>query len=131
MGIIGSIANIMSYAIIIAIEDIVGTTGDVDGIDETVFTEGIGKVPEGFLVAGGDVVELVVDAADGATLNFAVKIEGGGDGAVADEDELTEERATPLLNIVLDLIASRNANDAIGSKHSHIAQTRTVTSLTA
>ena len=49
-------------AILTAIEDIIGTACDVDGIDEAVFAEGIGKVPEGFFVAGGDEVELVVDA---------------------------------------------------------------------
>ena len=48
---------------IAAIEHILNTVGDVDGIDETIFTEGMGEVPEGFLVAKSDVVELVVDAA--------------------------------------------------------------------
>ena len=60
MRIIRGITNVVPDAILTAIEDIVGTTCDVDGIDEAVFTEGIGKVPEGFFVAGGDEIELVI-----------------------------------------------------------------------
>ena len=60
MWIIGSIANVMSDTIFAAIEDIVCSAGDVDGINEAIFSEGIGKVPEGFFVAGGDEVELVI-----------------------------------------------------------------------
>lgn len=72
MWIIGRIANVMSDAILIAIEDIIIAACDVDGIDEAVFAEGIGKVPEGFFVAGGDEIELVADAANGASLHFAM-----------------------------------------------------------
>jgi len=65
----------MSNSIFATIEAIIITAGDVDGIDETVFAEGIGKVPKGFLVAGGDVVELVINAAYGATFHFAMQEE--------------------------------------------------------
>ena len=54
MRIVGSIAYIMPVACFVTTVAIVCTTCNVDGIDETVFAEGIGKVPEGFLVAGGD-----------------------------------------------------------------------------
>lgn len=60
MRIIGSITDVMPDTILTAIEHIVGTACDVDSIDETVFAEGIGKVPEGFLVACGDEEELVI-----------------------------------------------------------------------
>ena len=50
----------MSYTILTAIEDIISTTCDIDGIDETVFTESVGKIPEGFFVAGGNEIELVI-----------------------------------------------------------------------
>ena len=91
MWIISRIANVMTDAIFITIEDIVGTAGDVDGIDEAVFAEGIGKVPKGFLVAGGDVVELVINAAYGATFHLAMQEETARYFSVADEDELAEE----------------------------------------
>ena len=45
MRIIYDITYIMPYTILIAIEDVIGTAGDVDSIDETVFTDGIGEVP--------------------------------------------------------------------------------------
>ena len=105
MWIIGSIANVVPDAVLIATEHVIGTACDVDGVDEAVLTEGIGKVPEGFLMAGGDVIELVADAAYGPTFYLAVQEETAWDGAIADEDELAEERATTLLNEVLDLLA--------------------------
>ena len=57
MWIISRIANVMSDTILTAIEAIVCSTGDVDGIDKAVFAESIGEVPEGLFVAGGDEVE--------------------------------------------------------------------------
>ena len=60
MWIIGRITYVMSYTILTAIEDIISTTCDIDGIDETVFTESVGKIPEGFFVAGGNEIELVI-----------------------------------------------------------------------
>ena len=60
MRIIRRITNIMSYTIFAAIEYIVCSTSNIDGIDETVFAEGIGKVPKGFLVAGGVETEFVI-----------------------------------------------------------------------
>ena len=105
----------MSDTIFGAIENVVGTACDVDGIDETVFAEGIGKVPEGFLVAGGNEIKLVIDSADGATFHLAMQEEAGGDSAVADEDELTEEGATMFLNVVLNLFTSGYANDAVAA----------------
>lgn len=50
----------------------------VDGIDEAVFAESIGKAPKGFFVAGSDEVKLVADTADGPTLHLTVQIETGG-----------------------------------------------------
>ena len=105
----------MSNTILIAIEYIVSAACDINGINETVFTESIGKVPKGFLVAGGDEIELVIDTANGAALHLAVQEETGGDGAIADEDELTEERATLFLNVVLDFLASGYADDAVAA----------------
>ena len=90
MRIICRITDVMSDTILTAIEDIVGTASDVDGINEAVFAEGIGKVPKGFFVAGGDEIELVVDAANGATFYLAVQEEAGGDGAITDKDELAD-----------------------------------------
>ena len=105
MWIICLIADVMPESIFIAIENVVGTACDINGIDKAVFAEGIGEVPEGFFVAGGDVVELIVDTTDGATLHLAMQEETAWDSAVADKDELAEERATTLLNEVLDLLA--------------------------
>ena len=59
MRIIRGGANVVPDAILTAIETMVCSTCDIDGIDEAVLAEGIGKVPEGFFVAGGDEVELV------------------------------------------------------------------------
>ena len=73
MWIFGDISDVMTDAISVAVEYIIGTASDVDGIEEAVFTEGIGKVPEGFLVAGGDVEELVFDTANGATFHLAIR----------------------------------------------------------
>ena len=84
MWIIGGIAYVVSDAVLIATEHVIGTACDVDGVDEAVLTEGIGKVPEGFLMAGGDVVELVADAAYGPTLHLAMQEETAWDGAIAD-----------------------------------------------
>ena len=96
----------MPEAILSAIEDIVGAASDIDSIDETIFAEGIGEVPKGFFVAGGNEVELVGDSANGATLYLAMQEEAGGDAAVADKDELTEEGPTMSLNVVLNLLAT-------------------------
>ena len=80
MWIICRITNVMPYAVFTAIEHIISTASDVDGIDEAIFTEGIGKVPKSFLVAGGNEIELVTDATDGSTLHFAMQEETGGNG---------------------------------------------------
>ena len=122
MWIFRRIANVMHDAVLTAIEAIVGTTCDVNGIDEAVFAEGIGKVPEGFFVVGGDEVELVADAANGATFHLAVQEETAGDGAIADEDELTEERTASLLDEVFHLLASGDTDDAVVAQHGHIAK---------
>ena len=45
----------------------------VNGIDEAVFTEGISEVPESFLVASGDVVELVVNASNGTAFDLTMQ----------------------------------------------------------
>lgn len=60
--------------------------------------EGIGKVPEGFHVTGGDIVELVVGAADGAALH----------------------------DVVLHLVATADADDHPAICHWHIAEAGTV-----
>ena len=57
MWIIRGIANVMSSTIFTAKEDIIGSACDIDGVDEAVFAESIGKVPEGFFVVGSNVVE--------------------------------------------------------------------------
>ena len=113
MWIISGIANIMSDAILTAIEEIIRSTSYVDGVDEAVFAEGIGKVPKGFFMAGGDEVKLVADAAYGATLHLVVQEEAAGDGAVADEDELAEEGTASFLNEVFYFLASGYADNAV------------------
>ena len=50
----------MPGIILTAIEYIISTAGDVDGIDKAVFSESIGKVPKGFLMAGGVETEFVI-----------------------------------------------------------------------
>ena len=122
MWVFGRITYVMSDTILIAIEYVIGTACDVDGIDEAIFAEGIGKVPEGFFVAGGNEIELVTDAANGATFYLSMKIEAAGNGAVADEDELSEEGTASFLNEVLDFLASGYSYDAIVAHHSHITK---------
>ena len=112
----------MPNAIFAAIEDIVCTACDVDSIDEAVFAEGIGEVPESFFMAGGDEVKLIADTANGATLHLAVQEETGGDGAVADKNELTEEGAATVLDKVFYLLASGDTDDAIAAQHGHVAK---------
>ena len=106
----------------VAVEAVVGSAGDVDGIDETIFAEGVGKVPKCFLVAGGDVVKSIAYAANGSAFYFAVQIETVGDGAVADKNELPEETAAVFLNVVFHLVASGDADDLVAVEHGHIAQ---------
>ena len=60
MWIISYITYILSAPILTAIEYITGTACDIDGINESVFTEGICEVPKGFFVAGSDEIELVI-----------------------------------------------------------------------
>jgi len=91
MWVIISIANVMSNTRFIAIEYIIGTASYVDGIDEAVFAEGIGKVPEGFLVASGDIEELVVNASYGTAFHLTMQEETARDGAITHKDELAEE----------------------------------------
>ena len=81
----------MPEAIFVTIEHIICTACDIDGIDEAIFPEGIGKVPEGFLVASGDEIELVVYPSDSATFNFTMQEEAAWYISIADENELTEE----------------------------------------
>ena len=64
--IISGIAYVMLDTIFIATEYIIGTTCNVDGINENVFAEIINKVPKGFLVAGSDVVKLIKMSKDAA-----------------------------------------------------------------
>ena len=122
MWVICRITKIMTEAGFIAIEYIISSACDVDGIDEAIFTEGIGKVPEGFLVASGDVVKLVANTTNGTTLHLAMQEETAWNHAIADEDELTEERASTFLNEVLHLLTPRYTDDAIAAQHGHIAQ---------
>ena len=105
----------------VAVEAVVGSAGDVDGIDETIFAEGVGKVPKCFLVAGGDVVKPIAYAANGSAFYFSVQIETVGDGAVADKNELPEETAAVFLNVVFHLVASGDADDLVAVEHGHIA----------
>ena len=72
MRIIHWFADVMTDTFFIAVEHIVCTASDVDDIDEAVFTEGIGEVPKGFLVASGDVVELVVNATYGSAFTLDI-----------------------------------------------------------
>lgn len=113
MWVICRITNVMPNNTFATIEHIISTASDVDGIDEAVFTESVSKVPKGFFVAGSDKVELVIDSADSSTFHLAMQEETAGDGAVADEDELTEEGAATLLNKVLDFLASGDADNAV------------------
>ena len=122
MWIVRHLAYVMPSAILVAIEYIISSASNIDGIGETVFTECIGKVPMGFFVAGGNEIELVTDSADGATFHLAMQEEAGGNGAIADEDELTEEGSTSLLYEVLHLLASGYADNAVASQHCHIAK---------
>lgn len=47
----------MVDAVFTSVETVIGSTSNVDGINEAVFAESIGKVPEGFFVVGSNVVE--------------------------------------------------------------------------
>ena len=62
-----------AVASFVTTKHIVCTTCNVNGIDEAVFTEGISEVPEGFLVASGDVVELVVNASNGTAFDLTMQ----------------------------------------------------------
>ena len=85
------LSYVMFKSIFIAIEYVISTASDVDGINESVFAEGIGKVPEGFLVAGGDEIELVAYAPDGSTFHLAMQEETAWYFSIANEDKLAEE----------------------------------------
>ena len=52
MRMLGIIAYVMRFAIWCAVETVALATGDVDGIGETVFAQGIGEIPEGFGMTG-------------------------------------------------------------------------------
>ena len=89
----------MTDAISTTTEHIIGTTSNVDGIYETIFAQGIGKIPKGFFVASSDVVELVVNATNGTAFHLTMQEETAWNHAVTHEDELTEERTATFLAI--------------------------------
>ena len=127
MWIIVWLSYVMFNFIFIAIEYIISSTSYVDSINKTIFAEGVSEIPKGFFVAGSDIIELVPNTPYGATFYFAMQIETGGDGAIADEDELAEEGAAAILNEVFDLFAPGDADDAVVAQHGHITQTVVVT----
>ena len=91
MRVIGSISNVMPNSILAAIEHIVIAASDVNGIYETIFAEGIGKIPEGFLVTSSDVEKLVIYATNGTAFHLTMQEETAWNSAVTDKDELAEE----------------------------------------
>lgn len=52
MRMLGIIAYIMRFAVGGAIETVALATGNVDGIGETVFAQGIGEIPKGLWMTG-------------------------------------------------------------------------------
>ena len=115
MWILFGITNIMSYCIFTTIIYIIGSTCNIDSINETVFAKGIGKVPKGFFMTGGNEVKLVANTTNGAALYLTMQEETARDGTIADENELAEEGATTFLNEVLDFLASGYADDAVAA----------------
>ena len=112
----------MAHTVMCPIEGIVVASSNVDGIGETIFTQGIGKVPERFRMARGNVVQAVNGAVvplsrrflqppDGPALHLSVQPELMGDDTVAYEDELSEEAAVVGLHEVFHFLTARNAND--------------------
>ena len=85
--------NIEASALDIAIEGIITTARNVDGVNKSIFTKGIGKTPHRLLVARRDVIQSVAHSAYSATLNLAMQIKSRRELPIAYEHKLAEVTA--------------------------------------
>ena len=126
IGVFMLVANVVSGAICCTIEAIVGTAGNVYGINETIFTQGIGKVPHGFLSLALYIKEFLAHACQCPALHLAMEIEATWQYTIGNKDELAEEAAFLLYAVVLHLFVSCNTDDDVVICHGTIAQTAVV-----
>lgn len=126
IGVFVLVADVVCLAVGGAIEAIVCATSDVDGIDEAILADGVGKVPHCLLALALYVEEFLAHACQGSALHLAVKIETAWQDSVGNEDELAEEVAPLFYAIVLDLLVARYANDDVVVCHGTITQTAVV-----
>lgn len=123
MRMLGIIAYIMRFAIGGAIETVALASGDVDGIGETVFAQGIGEIPESLGMTGLYIIQVVVGSScQGTALHLAVKMEFDWQYSIGYQDELAEETAATFLYVILHLVASRNTQHDVAIRHRTIAQ---------
>ena len=73
MWIVCYVTNVVALSVRCAVIAIVITTCDVDGIDESIFTEGISKIPKSFLMTRCDIIERVFFPADSPSFHFSMK----------------------------------------------------------
>lgn len=120
------VANVVCPAIRCAVEAIVRTTGNVNGINEPILAQGIGKVPHGFLSLALYIEEFLAHACQGPSLYLAMKIEPAGQYAIGNKDELAEETALLLYAVVLNPFVSCNADDNVVICHGTVSKTAVV-----
>ena len=126
IGVFMLVADVVSGAICCTIEAIIGTAGNVYGINKTIFAQGIGKVPHGFLSLALYIEEIFAHACQCPALHLAMEIEASGQYAIGNKDELAEEAAFLLYSVVLDLFVPCNTDDDVVICHGTIAQTAVV-----
>ena len=98
------VVYIVASGMSVAVEGVVCAASYVDGVDESVFSQCVGKAPKRLLMAGCDVKEPLAYSAYGATLHLAMKMELRRKFASAHEHKLAEETAAVVSNIVLDIV---------------------------
>ena len=126
VGVLMLVADVVGGAVGCTVEALVGTTGNVDCINETILADGVGKVPHCLLALALYVEEFLAHACQGSALHLTVKIETAWQDSVGNEDELAEEVAPLFYAIVLDLLVARYANDDVVVCHGTITQTAVV-----
>ena len=69
------VVYVVAYTATVAVEGVVCAASYVDGVDESVFSQCVGKTPERLLMASCDIKEPFAYSAYGATLHLAMKME--------------------------------------------------------
>ena len=126
MGVVCHVVNVVAHPILVAVKSIIFTSCDVDGIRETILTQGIGKTPHRFLIARGDEVQAVAHASQRTAFHLAMQMEAWGEFAITDEHKLAEETTALLYHIILHRFTTRDTDDVHAIRHSHIPQAMVV-----